>query len=123
MLAWALLGLQLLLLASVLWLDQLIRQAGRPDLAVLAPFAIPPSVAALTAGVVGAVLASRRPRHPVGWLLLAQGMVMWISAAAVGYVLYGLVVRPGALPAANVVARIYPVTIAACWPRSGSSCC
>ena len=118
-LAWGLLGLQLLLLASVLWLDQLVRDAGRPDLAVLAPFAIPPSVAALTAGVVGAVVASRRPRHPVGWLLLAQGMVMWISAAAVGYVPYGLIVRPGALPAANVVARIYPPTIAACLAAVG----
>ncbi|HEX7148210.1 MAG TPA: hypothetical protein VF512_11910 [Actinomycetota bacterium] len=118
-LAWALLGIQLLLLASVLWLDQLVRDAGRPDLTVLAPFAIPPSVAALTAGVVGAVVASRRPRHPVGWLLLAQGMVMWISAAAVGYVPYGLIVRPGALPAANVVARIYPPTIAACLAAVG----
>jgi hypothetical protein len=76
-------------------------------------------VAALTAGVVGAVVAGRRPRHPVGWLLLAQGMVMWISAAAVGYVPYGLIVRPGALPAANLVARIYPVTIAACLAAVG----
>ena len=40
-LAWALLGLQLLLLASALWLDQLSRDAGRPDLAPLALFAIP----------------------------------------------------------------------------------
>jgi hypothetical protein len=70
-------------------------------------------VAALTAGVVGAVLASRRPRHPVGWLLLAMGLDMAVSGAAVGYIPYGLIVRPGALPAANVVARIYPVTIAA----------
>jgi hypothetical protein len=70
-------------------------------------------VAALTAGVVGAVLASRRPRHPVGWLLLAMGLDMGVSGAAVGYIPYGLVVRPGALPAAHVVARIYPVTIAA----------
>ncbi|MET0833411.1 MAG: hypothetical protein ABWZ62_05490 [Actinomycetota bacterium] len=69
-------------------------------------------MAALTAGVVGAVLASRRPRHPVGWLLLAMGVVMSVSGAAVGYIPYGLVVRPGALPAANVVARLYPVTIA-----------
>ena len=69
-------------------------------------------MAALTAGVVGAVLASRRPRHPVGWLLLAMGVVMSVSGATVGYIPYGLVVRPGALPAANVVARLYPVTIA-----------
>ncbi|MDF2745008.1 MAG: putative two-component system sensor kinase [Actinomycetia bacterium] len=118
-LAWALLALELLLLAGFLLLDQLVRDAGRPDLTVLGPFAIPPSVAALTAGVVGAVVASRRPRHPVGWLLLAQGMVMWISAAAVGYVPYGLIVRPGALPAANIVARIYPAAIAACLAAVG----
>ena len=118
-LAWALLALELLLLAGFLWVDQLVRDAGRPDLTVLGPFATPPSVAALTAGVVGAVVASRRPRHPVGWLLLAQGMVMWISAAAVGYIPYGLIVRPGALPAANIVARIYPVTIAACLAAVG----
>jgi len=118
-LAWALLALELLLLAGFLWVDQLVRDAGRPDLTVLGPFATPPSVAALTAGVVGAVVASRRPRHPVGWLLLAQGMVMWISAAAVGYIPYGLIVRPGALPAANIIARIYPVTIAACLAAVG----
>jgi hypothetical protein len=112
-LAWALLALELLVLATFPWLDHLIRQAGRPDLGTIGPFAVPPTVAALTAGSVGAVLASRRPRHPVGWLLLAQGMVMSISAACVGYIIYGLVVRPGALPAANLAARIYPVTIAA----------
>ena len=112
-LAWPLLALELLLLAAVPWLDHLIRQAGRPDLATLEPFGIPPTVAALTAGAVGAVLASRRPRHPVGWLLLAQGLVMAISGAAVGYIPYGLVARPGALSAAHIVARLYPVTIAA----------
>jgi hypothetical protein len=111
-LAWALYALVLLLFATYPWLDRLARDAGRPDLALLQPFVIPPTVAALTAGVVGAVLASRRPRHPVGWLLLAMGLVMSVSGAAVGYIPYGLVVRPGALPAANVVARLYPVTIA-----------
>jgi hypothetical protein len=30
-------------------------------------------VAALSAATVGAVIAGRRPRHPVGWLLLGLG--------------------------------------------------
>jgi hypothetical protein len=111
-LAWGLLGVELALLAAVPWIDQLNRAAGRPDLRVLDPFGIPPTLAALTAGVVGAVLASRRPRHPVGWLLLAMGVSMGVSAAAVGYGPYGLIVRPGALPAANLVARVNPVSIA-----------
>jgi hypothetical protein len=113
LLAWALLGVELLLFVPLPLFDHLNRQAGRPDLGTVDPFAIPPSVAALAAGVVGAVLAGRRPRHPVGWLLLAMGVDMGVSGAAVGYVPYGLIVRPGALPAANVVARIYPATIAA----------
>jgi hypothetical protein len=110
-LAWALLGLELLVLAAFPWIDHLLRRAGRPDLSTMDAFAIPPTVAGLTAGAVGAVLASRRPRHPVGWLLLAMGMVMAVSGACVGYIPYGLLVRPGSLPAANIVARIYPATI------------
>jgi hypothetical protein len=111
-LAWGLLGVELALFATLPWIDRLNRAAGRPDVYVLGLFSISPTVAALTAGVVGAVLASRRPRHPVGWLLLAMGVDMAVSAATVGYIPYGLVVRPGALPAANLLARVYPVTIA-----------
>jgi hypothetical protein len=47
----------------------------------------------------------------VGWLLLAMGLGMAVSAASVSYIPHGLVVRPGSLPAANVVARVYPATI------------
>ena len=110
-LAWALLALELLVLAAILGVDRLLRQAGRADLTTLEPFAIPPTVAGLAAGTVGAVLASRRPRHPVGWLLLAMGLDVAVSGTSVGYIPYGLIVRPGALPAANLVARVYPATI------------
>jgi hypothetical protein len=107
-LAWALFALFLLLLASFPRLDHLVRQAGRADLAPMTAFSIPPTLAGLTASLVGLVLANRRPRHPVGWLLLALGLCLAASGAAAGYVPYGLVVRPGTLPAANVVARLYP---------------
>jgi hypothetical protein len=40
-LAWALLALELLLIATFPWLDHLIRQAGRPDLGTLDLFGIP----------------------------------------------------------------------------------
>jgi hypothetical protein len=111
MLAWGLLGVELLVFATFPWIDHLLRRAGRADLTVMDPFSIPPTVAALTAGAVGAVLASRRPRHPVGWLLLAMGVVMAVSGASVGYIPYGLLARPGSLFAANIVARVYPATI------------
>ena len=107
-LAWALLALVLGVFATYPWFDRLLRDAGRADLALLQPFAIAPTLAALTATFVGVVLASRRPRHPVGWLLLALGLSMAASGAAAGYVPYTMLVRPGALPAGGVVTRVYP---------------
>jgi hypothetical protein len=56
-------------LVATAWLDHLLRRAGRPDLAERgAP--VPSALAALSAATVGAVVAVRRPAHPVGWLLL-----------------------------------------------------
>jgi hypothetical protein len=68
---------------------------------------VAPSVAALTASTVGAVLASRRPRHPVGWLLLALGLSMALGGLTAGYLPYALIVRPGTLPATGLLARVY----------------
>jgi hypothetical protein len=121
-LAWALYALVLLLFATYPWLDRLVRDAGRPDLALLAPFVVAPSLAALTASTVGAVLAGRRPRHPVGWLLLALGLSMAVGGLAAGYLPYTLIVRPGALPAADLLARIYSPSADAAWPRSAAPC-
>jgi hypothetical protein len=67
----------------------------------------------LIATTVGAVVASRRPRHPVGWLLLGFALSQTASGVISSYVAYGLVARPGALPAAHAVARYYPATGAA----------
>jgi hypothetical protein len=110
-LAWALWGLATLGFGVILWLDHLLRQAGRADLAPLGVFAIPPTVAAVSACTVGAVVASRRPRHPVGWLLLVLGLALTASGVAAGYLPYGLLARPGALPAAGYVARYYQATV------------
>jgi UDP-N-acetylmuramyl pentapeptide phosphotransferase/UDP-N-acetylglucosamine-1-phosphate transferase len=76
-------------LAAVPWFDHLLRQAGRPDLVQLNASGVPAVLAIVSATTVGAVLASRRPDHPVGWLLLALGL--WVSAAGVadGYAPYG----------------------------------
>jgi hypothetical protein len=55
LLASALWVLTLLALPMVNWLDQLLRQAGLPELAILEPAAFPLVAAALTAATVGAV--------------------------------------------------------------------
>jgi hypothetical protein len=116
-LAWALWALAMLGLPVVAWLDHLSRQAGRPDLAQLADASVlGPVLALVSAATVGAVLASRRPRHPVGWLLLVLGLALNASGVAAAYTAYGLVARPGALPAAGAVARYYPALILTALP-------
>jgi hypothetical protein len=73
--AWALWALTMLGFSATAWLDHLSRQAGRPDLAQLVPGSVLGAVLGLvSATTVGALLVSRRPRHPVGWLLLACGL-------------------------------------------------
>ena len=116
-LAWALWALAMFGLPVVAWLDHLSRQAGRPDLAQLADASVlAPVLALVSAATVGAVLASRRPHHPVGWLLLIVGLALNAAGVAAAYTAYGLVARPGALPAAGAVARSYPALILTALP-------
>jgi hypothetical protein len=68
-------------------------------------------LALVSAATAGAVLASRRPRHPVGWLLLVVGVFLAAGGVVPAYTAYGLLARPGALPAAGAVTRSWPVTI------------
>ena len=103
-LAWALWVLAVFGLAAAAWLDRLLRLAGRPELTSLHASTVPLLVAVVSAATVGAVLAARRPRHPVGWLLLGLGLLLTLDGLAYGYVRYGLVARPGALPAASYLA-------------------
>ena len=103
-LAGALWVLAMLGLATVPWFDHLLRQAGRPDLVQSNTDAAPFVLAIVSAATVGTVLARRRPRHPVGWLLLAFGLTMSASGVAAGYAAYGLLARSGALPAVRYAA-------------------
>jgi hypothetical protein len=113
-LAWVLWALVMLGLAVVPWMDRLMIRAGRPDLALWVPgTVVGPVLAVLSAATVGALVASRRPRHPVGWLLLGFALSLTASGVITSYVTYGLLARPGALPAVHLVARYYPATGAA----------
>ena len=114
-LAWALWGLAMAGTAGVLWFDHLLRQAGRTDLLQLTADGAPYVLAIFTGTTAGAVLASRRPRHPVGWLLLALGLSVVSSGVTDGYARYGLLARPGALPAADYLA-VYAEKSYIAWP-------
>ncbi|HZB60226.1 MAG TPA: hypothetical protein VFA73_13670 [Actinomycetota bacterium] len=60
----------------------------------------PVVLAVASSAAVGALVAGRRPRHPVGWLLLGVALSVSFNVLVEPYVKYGLVVRPGSLPGA-----------------------
>jgi hypothetical protein len=103
-LAWWLCGGSLLLMAAGLVLLVLSRHAQFPpstdrwDEQTLAVLEF------LGAPILGGLIASRRPANPYGWLWCAIGLGVGLDALARGYATYGLLGRPGGLPAATVVA-------------------
>jgi hypothetical protein len=105
--AWTLWALAMVACVLIPWLDQLLRKAGRPD---LAQWDARPVVALVSAATVGAVLASRRPQHPVGWLLLAQTASLLATGAAAQYLAWGLQAHPDPLPATRYAALYYPAS-------------
>jgi hypothetical protein len=109
-LAWGLWGLVLAGLGAFAWFDQLVRQAGQPDLVVAGPDVIPPVLGAVGVATVGALVAGRRPGHPVGWLMLSFGLSLSAAGGALAYTNYS-VARAGAPPAAELVALWLPATI------------
>jgi len=105
--AWGLWALTLAGLGATLWLDALLRRDGYPELAYLLGTGNAITlVAAISAATVGALVASRRPGHRVGWLLIALGLSIAVAGCSFSYTRYGLVARPGALPAASWLAGI-----------------
>jgi signal transduction histidine kinase len=91
-------------LVTVVLVDQQLSRVGRGDLTVLRADATLLPAGMISSATVGAALALRRPRHRVGWLFLALGDLLALDGIASAYAAYGAVARPGALPAATVVA-------------------
>jgi hypothetical protein len=49
--------------------------------------------------IVGALVASRRPTNPVGWICLAVGLVWMLNVVTGSYMIYGMrVVTPNSIP-------------------------
>jgi hypothetical protein len=55
---------------------------------------------------VGALVAARQPRNPVGWQLLAVGGLLTLGLPSDAYARYTLVTAPGSLPAGLPVALV-----------------
>ena len=54
--------------------------------------------------LVGALISSRLPTNPVGWICLAIGLILALEAVADGYHVYALQTRPGSLPGGEYLA-------------------
>ena len=56
--------------------------------------------------VVGLVLAAKRPRNAVGWLLAGIALSLSLNVLFTRYAIYGLLAHPGSLPGAAVAAAL-----------------
>jgi signal transduction histidine kinase len=55
---------------------------------------------------VGAIVASRRPENPVGWLLCLSGVAVSLNHFSAQYAIYALLAQPNSLPAGEALAWI-----------------
>ena len=60
---------------------------------------------------VGAIVASRRPENPVGWLLCLSGVATSTSSFASEYAIYALLAEPNSLPVGEAMAWISAWTL------------
>jgi uncharacterized membrane protein YhdT len=111
-LAWSLCALSLVLMALSLWLVAL--NHSHPNTITYAPW-LDNTLSALSYAPVGALVASRRPDNPIGWLVCLYGFVISLSYFGAEYVIYALLAEPGSLPAGEalawVLSWILPVVI------------
>ena len=84
------------------------RQAGADVVDELANLGLP---------LIGALIASRRPKNPLGWLLIAAGTGIAISNFGYAYTVYATEVEDAVLPAAAVLDWLS----AWCWSFSFAS--
>jgi hypothetical protein len=61
-------------------------------------------IALAASGVVGALIVSRHPRHPIGWMFCAAPLFFGASFLTRQYAILALVVAPGALPFGQAMA-------------------
>jgi hypothetical protein len=94
-LAWSLCGLTLILVGCVVAFEVLYRVSLWSSSLL---------VFGVSSTLVGAVVASRQPRNPVGWFFVVSATCLAVNEATGRYAVYGLVIEPGSLPLARLMA-------------------
>jgi hypothetical protein len=65
---------------------------------LLEDYILPGAILAVSVSVVGALVASHRPRNPLGWIFLAVGFFQGLVQFAWTYAEYALITEPDSLP-------------------------
>ena len=60
----------------------------------------------LSFATVGALIAARQPRNPIGWLFLGGGLTAALEEPLLGWSTYALVTEPGSLPGGAAAALV-----------------
>jgi hypothetical protein len=102
-LAWGLCSLSLALTALSCLL--LILNLSYPNTHLYEPW-LDNTLTAVFYPTVGALVASRRPENPVGWLLCLYGVAISISYFCAEYAIYALLAEPNSLPAGEALVWI-----------------
>jgi hypothetical protein len=97
-LAWFLCALSLALTALSYLLIALILSLNAP----IFFYWLEPTVIAVGYSVIGAIIASRLPNHPIGWICCAIGFIAAVEHFSGEYAVYALVARPDSLAGGNV---------------------
>jgi len=100
-LAWALCALSLALTALSLLLLAL--NLSHPDVH-LYNWWLENTAMAVSFSIVGAIIASRLPASPLGWLYCAAACIIAVAYLSAEYAIYALVARPESLPAGEALA-------------------
>jgi Na+-transporting NADH:ubiquinone oxidoreductase subunit NqrE len=100
-LAWALGVLSLALTALSLLLLAL--NLSHPD-AHLFNYWLENTVLAISFSIIGAIIASRLPANPLGWLYCAAACIIAVAYLSAEYAIYALLARPDSLPAGEALA-------------------
>jgi len=103
-LAWGLCALSLALTALSLLL--LILNLSHPNTHLYEPW-LDNTLTAISYAPVGALIASRHPANPVGWLLCLYGFVISLSYFSAEYAIYTLLAQPDSLPAGEALAWVF----------------
>src|SRR5829696_5833137 len=62
------------------------------------------AVLTVSFSIIGAIIASRLPANPLGWLFCAAACIVAVAYLSAEYAIYALLARPDSLPAGEALA-------------------